>query len=95
MTMTVARTETIVPAACVHYWVIEPPDAPISKGVCKYCGEEKEFMNSLESQQAPPGLYTWRDSHKCRSQGFTHAPPLHDEWNGGDDNAARIAEDSI
>ena len=30
---------------CNHYWIIEPPRGPISRGVCKHCGEEKEFNN--------------------------------------------------
>ena len=33
---------------CIHYWRIEVPDGRKSMGVCKYCGEEKEFTNSLE-----------------------------------------------
>ena len=32
-------------AQCIHHWVIEPPTGPVSKGVCKKCGEEKEFDN--------------------------------------------------
>lgn len=32
-------------AVCTHHWVIEPPEGPISRGVCKKCGEEKEFNN--------------------------------------------------
>ena len=34
-----------MPETCAHYWVIEPPDGPISKGTCKVCGAEKEFGN--------------------------------------------------
>ena len=30
---------------CVHHWIIDPPDSPVSKGVCKICGAEKEFAN--------------------------------------------------
>ena len=30
---------------CVHHWVIEPPEGPVSKGVCKICGAEREFDN--------------------------------------------------
>jgi len=30
---------------CVHHWIIEPPDGPTSKGVCKICGSIKEFEN--------------------------------------------------
>ena len=31
---------------CCHYWKIETPNGPTSKGVCRICGEEKEFSNS-------------------------------------------------
>ena len=31
---------------CCHYWLIESPDGPTSRGVCKYCGAEKDFPNS-------------------------------------------------
>lgn len=32
---------------CKHFWVIESPSGPISGGVCKNCGEAREFRNSL------------------------------------------------
>ena len=31
---------------CRHYWRIESPKGPTSRGVCKLCGEEKDFYNS-------------------------------------------------
>ncbi len=34
-------------ATCAHYWVIEPHDGPISRGVCRQCGAESEFRNYL------------------------------------------------
>jgi len=30
---------------CTHYWIIASPDGPTSRGICKYCGAEKEFKN--------------------------------------------------
>ena len=30
---------------CVHHWIIEPPERPVSKGVCQKCGVEREFQN--------------------------------------------------
>jgi hypothetical protein len=30
-----------------HYWLIEPHEAPTSWGVCKYCGERREFVNTV------------------------------------------------
>ena len=32
---------------CIHHWEIEEPDGPISEGICKNCGEKKEFQNSI------------------------------------------------
>ena len=32
---------------CRHHWIIEPPNGPVSKGVCKLCGEVKMFDNIL------------------------------------------------
>ncbi len=31
---------------CRHHWVIESPHGATSHGVCKLCGEEREFQNS-------------------------------------------------
>ena len=33
--------------ACKHHWLIEAADGPESRGVCKYCGETRNFPNSL------------------------------------------------
>jgi len=38
--------ESAVTTACRHYWTIESADGPTSRGICKVCGEEKEFLNS-------------------------------------------------
>ena len=34
---------------CVHYWVIDAPNGPVSEGVCQRCGEDRMFRNSDES----------------------------------------------
>ena len=34
--------------ACLHHWVIDRPAGPTSKGVCRECGEEREFQNFIE-----------------------------------------------
>ena len=39
----IAPDEATNKGKCCHYWVIETPEGPISKGICKFCGEEKEF----------------------------------------------------
>ncbi|MBT4511610.1 MAG: hypothetical protein GY845_14300 [Planctomycetes bacterium] len=41
---------------CVHHWIIDPPDGPISKGTCKLCGDEKDFPNDLS--------YSWKEEEK-------------------------------
>ena len=41
-----APTEERMPSGnrtCVHHWIIETPSGPKSKGICKHCGEEREF----------------------------------------------------
>lgn len=48
--MTVNRLETAPheptsKSKCCHRWIIEPADGPTSKGVCQFCGAEKEFDN--------------------------------------------------
>ncbi len=35
--------------ACRHYWRIESASGPKSRGVCKICGEVREFLNSWSS----------------------------------------------
>ena len=37
---------------CVHYWVIDVPSGPVSKGRCRLCGESAEFSNYLETGSA-------------------------------------------
>ncbi len=35
-----------VKAKCCHYWIIESPNGSSSRGVCKFCKEERVFNNS-------------------------------------------------
>ncbi len=32
---------------CSHYWIIERVAGPNSRGICKFCGAQKEFKNYL------------------------------------------------
>jgi hypothetical protein len=32
---------------CHHYWIIEMANGPKSRGVCRYCGEARDFFNSM------------------------------------------------
>jgi hypothetical protein len=37
-------------SACIHHWIIETPDGPVSRGVCKHCKAEKYFDNVLQDK---------------------------------------------
>ena len=43
------KAKRVNPKDCTHHWVIDSPNGPQSKGMCKVCGAEREFMNYLES----------------------------------------------
>ena len=49
---TAQNTET---AVCCHNWAIQPATGPLSEGVCRICGEVREFKNYVEAA-------TWGDS---------------------------------
>lgn len=38
---------------CRHFWVIEIANGPVSRGECKYCGEVREFHNSVVDLHDP------------------------------------------
>ena len=42
--------EVLEAPTCLHQWMIGPPAGPSSKGVCRLCGEEKEFQNYIEGK---------------------------------------------
>ena len=51
-----ARKETIIfdtseasapKQKCCHYWIVGITAGPASRGVCKFCGAQKEFKNYL------------------------------------------------
>ncbi len=48
-----------VSGSCIHYWLIDPPDGPVSQGTCRTCGEQREFTNSLESEILKPAGSSW------------------------------------
>ena len=41
-------TESVI-EECSHHWVIQEGDGPTSAGVCRLCGELKQFKNYLEA----------------------------------------------
>lgn len=34
---------------CAHHWVIQPANGPFSSGVCRVCGEARDFKNYIEA----------------------------------------------
>ena len=34
---------------CRHHWLIQAADGPSSAGVCRICGETREFKNYMET----------------------------------------------
>ena len=45
--------ENIDEDGCHHFWVIEVANGPKSRGKCKYCGEIKDFHNSIVDLNNP------------------------------------------
>ena len=43
-----AGQEVLEAPQCRHQWVIDMPAGPSSKGVCRTCGEVKQFQNYIE-----------------------------------------------
>ena len=37
--------DSVIKKSCLHFWRIGTPHGEHSPGVCKFCGEEKEFNN--------------------------------------------------
>ncbi len=31
---------------CKHHWLLETPNGPVVRGVCKYCSESRDFYNT-------------------------------------------------
>ena len=40
-----AHDRPAVKVECTHYWIIESPGGPTSRGVCKFCGAKTAFTN--------------------------------------------------
>ena len=38
-------------AVCVHWWLLDAPAGPTSRGVCKFCGELRHFPNVSSHMQ--------------------------------------------
>jgi len=47
----VCREEPGDKSECKHYWLIESAGGPVSRGICKLCGMEREFLNSWSASK--------------------------------------------
>jgi hypothetical protein len=47
---------------CVHFWQLTPPSQggskAISVGVCKFCGERREYSNDEPNERRPGWQHT-------------------------------------
>ncbi len=48
--------ETSEASQCRHYWIIDTPSGPVSKGCCRHCGEVRDFKNSPDSDYGSYGV---------------------------------------
>ena len=42
------ETRPLEGPVCQHEWIVDAPNGPSSKGVCRLCKEEREFLNYIE-----------------------------------------------
>ena len=61
-TKQIDEDELLALGPCNHHWVIDPPAGPVSKGACRSCGEERDFLNYIEgawrlTRRDPTGAY--------------------------------------
>lgn len=60
-----SETGTPNTSLCQHHWLIESPDGPVSMGVCRLCGAEREFQNYTEFPSFG-GVYIERSARGSR-----------------------------
>lgn len=46
--------DTLEPIECIHHWVIEPANGPVSIGTCNLCNTTREFENSITLDSVNP-----------------------------------------
>lgn len=52
--------QTTTNDACQHHWLIDRPNGPTSKGVCRLCSEERDFPNYIEGNPHVRTSAAWR-----------------------------------
>ena len=59
-----APEKLIGEAECRHYWIIDSPKGRTSKGICKLCGVEKEFLNYAQGSWREDDLFSESESSR-------------------------------
>ena len=60
---------------CAHHWIIAVPNGPISDGVCRRCGDHKEFQNSISDYRWPANTAAGNSAAGKAAAGRPAAPP--------------------
>ena len=63
-----AEEEFLETSGCKHQWIIDTPAGPPSKGVCRLCGQERQFQNYIE------GSFWGSDFSYDQFSGNAHIP---------------------
>ena len=80
------KEKAIKPASgngCKHYWIIEGAKGPTSRGVCKYCGEEREFQNSWQEMS-----YSERSARVFELPNLVEIEPVEEQDDAGLDGVS-------
>ena len=48
-----SKASTTVVQECVHHWMLPSPGGQMTTGICKRCGEEKQFVETVVSGWGP------------------------------------------
>jgi len=86
------KTEIEAPEVptCQHHWKIASPRGALSTGVCKRCGEEREFRNSTTDyvwdEDSGQGYSPWRGIRSTPKSG-----PADDEMAAASRGATKIS----
>ena len=66
-------------AECRHYWIIDMPGGPTSRGVCDLCGAERRFSNYLEKSGWETGDPAIKETESSRLLAAAASDELDDE----------------
>ena len=59
---------------CRHYWVIDAPTGPTSRGVCQVCRETRDFKNYIEAAPWGDDTPSVRTDSPMSAVGASEAP---------------------